>query len=229
MPFTFAELIARVRSEKLAEPNDNFFDDDFMLSIAELATTDVAHSLGFPAKLASTSVAAGAEEVSTPEDAVPGTLRSVLFRGRPLTELGGYEEVVALQGYGLDPEGFFQDPRLAGRVFFAPSPTAAGDLQFIYQQRLYVGHAVTLGSDVWGTTWSEGGDGEVGNPNDSGGGNAAGYWVADEAFDHLEMVAVLATTVAAWEAGLQLERADRAKQLFELHLARAAKQMGVRL
>lgn len=211
---TFQEVIDAVRERRLAQPNSGFYDDPFMLEIAVDATSDLAYRLGFPHKISDTIVlAAGGNQVTPPHDMLPNGIKDVLFNDLGLERAFSYGDLRMNAGIGETPEFYYWNPLMAPQIRLAPSAADGGEIVVVYQAALYLdsGGAYrqpSLNSEVWGQTRS------------------GSEWIDGLYPDFFEL-AHLATTVGAWRAGVQFEKADYYEQRFEARLRQAAVKLGV--
>lgn len=215
MGFTFASVIEKVRERKLAQPDSNFYDDPFMLELAIDATSDMAYRLGFPVKRSENiPLPAGGDRVIPPRDMLPNGIKDVLYEDLGLERAISYGDLRMNSAIGPNPEFYYWNPLMAPQLLLAPDSADGGTIVVVYQASLYIApggvyRAPTVDSEVWGQTW---------NPT-------ANRW-DNGLYPDMEEVASLATTVAAWRAGVQFEKADYYEARFESRIQQEAVRLG---
>lgn len=213
---TFQEVIDSTVERRLAQEGSGFYDDSFMLDIAIDATSDMAYRLGFPHKISSSIVlGAGENSVTPPADMLPNGIKDVLFDDLGLERAVSYGDLRMNAGLGSGaPEFYYWNPLMAPQLRLAPAADDGGTVVVVYQASLYIDGGVyrkpTLASEVWGQEWT---------------GSA---WEDGLYPDFMEL-AVLGTTVGAWRAGVQFDKAEYYEARFEQRMNEAALRLGVEL
>lgn len=208
---TFDDLAEIVRDRYLAEKDSTVFGNAEVLPIALDATNEVAFRLGLPRKVQTLSAAADTGLVTLPADVLGGNVFEVLVDDRSLERVASLGALRTFSGFGTDPEAYWMDPRIPTTLRVGPAPEAATNVEVVHLSRFYLDgltyRAPTGDSDVWGTTWT-------------------GTAWSDSQYPHLKDLHVLATVVACWRHGLQIERAEYYRMQLEVRLREVAPHLG---